>query len=94
MEVELKENKDNEASKQINAEEAIRTRPTIIMIFFILIGSILILAGADQSHGELLITSGIVLIVATILWYVIFSPLLIVIANISKNLREINRKLK
>lgn len=91
---ELREIKDDKACEQASAEEAITTRPLLIMLLCLIIGGILLITGINLYHGDLLIISGIVVMVTSIIWYVIISPLFKVLANISENLREINRKLK
>lgn len=91
---ELREIKDDKVCEQASAEEAITTRPLLIMLLCLIIGGILLITGINLYHGDLLIISGIVVMVTSIIWYVIISPLFKVLANISENLREINRKLK
>lgn len=91
---ELQEIKDEKVKEQQNAEDAIITRPLLIMMLCIFVGAIVLIIGINQWHGEALIIIGIATIISTILWFSIITPLLKVIAHISKNLREINRKLK
>ena len=75
-----------------NSESRLIANSQIVKYIFIAIGVILFLIGASNNENFPAII-GVTIIVITLLYFAILMPLFKVLVNISRNLKEINKKL-
>lgn len=76
------------------SETDIDDRIFFITIISCIVGVALFIWGMNDHKNELLITSGIIVFVFSLLWFWLIKPLINILIGISRNLRELNQKTK
>jgi membrane-bound ClpP family serine protease len=88
---ERKEQQPTQSSTKKDAESKLLSNSQIVQYIFIAIGVILFLIGASENENTPAVI-GVAIIVITLLNFAILIPLFKVLVNISRNLKELNKK--